>query len=242
MNFTTLHYSVKAGVATITLDRPEARNALNLAMCDDLFAAAKAAAADDSLRLLFIRGAGPAFCAGADLKERSDKTVEWVRERRMKAFAAYDALESLPFPVIAVVQGAAMGAGVEICSICDFVAATPEAFFGTPEAQRGTIGATQRLPRIIGRQLAKDMMFTGRRLTAEEARAAGFVTRIFKQGELEKGTAELAKSILAAPPAAIALAKRCIDRGMETDRKGALEVEIAAIDEQLASGTWLGKK
>jgi len=138
--------------------------------------------------------------------------------------------------------GRRLGAGVEICSICDFVVATPQAFFGTPEAQRGTIGATQRLPRLIGKQLAKDLMFTGRRLTAEEARAAGFVSRIFSEGEIEKATAEIAEAILAAPAAAIRLAKRCIDRGMETDRKGALEVEIGAIDEQLASGTWLGKK
>jgi enoyl-CoA hydratase len=242
LSFTTLRYAVDSGVATITLDRPEARNALNLAMCEDLLGAAKAAEADASLRVLFIRGAGPAFCAGADLKERADKTVEWVRARRMKAFAAYGALESLPFPVIAVVQGGAMGAGVEICSICDFVVATPQAFFGTPEAQRGTIGATQRLPRIVGKQLAKDMMFTGRRLTAEEAREAGFVSRLIEPSHLEEALSEIAKAVVQAPPAAIALAKRCIDRGMETDRKGALEVEIAAIDEQLASGTWLGKK
>jgi len=242
LSFTTLRYSVDAGIATITLDRPEARNALNLAMCEDLLGAAKAAEADASLRVLFIRGAGPAFCAGADLKERADKTVGWVRARRMKAFAAYGALEALPFPVIAIVQGGAMGAGVEICSICDFVVATPQAFFGTPEAQRGTIGATQRLPRIVGKQLAKDMMFTGRRLTAEEARAAGFVSRILSEYELEKALSEIAQSIAQAPPAAIALAKRCIDRGMEGDRKDALAVEIAAIDEQLASGTWLGKK
>src|SRR4051812_12065724 len=98
-------------------------------MCEELLAAAHTMAADKSLRLVFIRGAGPAFCAGADVKERSDKNAAWVRERRMKAFAVYDALESLPFPVIAVVHGAAMGAGVELCSICDFVVATPEAFF-----------------------------------------------------------------------------------------------------------------
>jgi enoyl-CoA hydratase len=242
LSFTTLHYAVQSGVATVTLDRPEARNALNLAMCEDLLAAAHTMAADKSLRLVFIRGAGPAFCAGADVKERSDKTAAWVRERRMKAFAVYDALESLPFPVIAVVHGAAMGAGVEICSICDFVVATPEAFFGTPEAQRGTIGATQRLSRIIGKQLAKDMMFTGRRLTAEEARGAGLVSRISESSDLEKALSEIAKTIVQAPAAAIALAKRCIDRGMDTDRKGALAVELAAIDEQLASGTWLGKK
>jgi enoyl-CoA hydratase len=240
--FTTLHYTFADGVARVTLDRPEARNALNLAMCEDLLAVGKLLAKDEGARLLIIRGAGPAFCAGADLKERSDKTGEWVRERRMKAFAAYDALEHLPFPVVAAVHGAAMGAGVEICTICDIVVATPEAFFGTPEAQRGTIGATQRLGKIIGKHLAKDMMFTGRRLAAEEARDAGLVARVVPRNELDAELDEIAKSIVAAPVMAIRQAKQCINRAMELDAKGALEVEIAAIDEQLAAGTWLGKK
>jgi enoyl-CoA hydratase len=242
VSFTTLHLESEGGVATVTLDRPEARNALNLAMCEELLAVAREVHDDRSMRLLFVKAEGPAFCAGADLKERADKTKEWVRERRMKAFAAYDALESLPFPVVAVVQGPAMGAGVEICTICDFVVATPEASFGTPEAQRGTIGATQRLPKIIGRQLAKDMMLTGRRLSAEEAKAAGLVARVVPPERLEDELASIAKAIVQAPAGALRLAKRCIDRGFETDRKGALAIEIAAIDEQLAAGTWLGKK
>jgi enoyl-CoA hydratase len=240
--FTTLHYKLADGVARITLDRPEARNALNLPMCEELLAVGKLLEKEGQARLLIIRGAGPAFCAGADLKERSDKTSEWVRERRMKAFAAYDALESLPFPVVAAVHGAAMGAGVEICTICDIVVATPEAFFGTPEAQRGTIGATQRLGKIIGKHLAKDMMFTGRRLTADEARDAGLVARVVPRNELDTELDEIAKSIVAAPVMAIRQAKHCINRAMELDAKDALAVEIAAIDEQLAAGTWLGKK
>ena len=239
--FPTLKFRTEGQVATVTLDRPDARNALNLPMCEDLLAVARELKSGTT-RLVFIRGAGPAFCAGADTKERADKDAAWVRERRMKAFAAYDAFESLEIPVIAVVEGAAMGAGVEICSICDFVIATPEAFFGTPEAQRGTIGATQRLPRIVGRQLAKDMMYTGRRLTAEEAKAAGLVSRLVPKDRLEEEIASVAKAILQAPAGAIRLAKRCIDLGTDTDRKGALAAEIAAIDEQLATGTWLGKK
>jgi enoyl-CoA hydratase len=238
----TLKFSTSGGVATITLDRPEARNALNLPMCEELLSVAGSLAQDKDARLLVIRGAGPAFCAGADLKERADKTSEWVRERRMKAFAAYDALENLPFPVIAAVHGPAMGAGVEICTISDIVVATPEAFFGTPEAQRGTIGATQRLGRIIGKHLAKDMMFTGRRLSAEEARAAGLVSRVIPRNALDAELASIAKSIVAAAPLAIRQAKHCINRAMELDSRGALAVEVAAIDEQLAAGTWLGKK
>lgn len=238
----TLQMRKDGPVATLTLDRPEARNALNLEMCMDLLSVAASLSRDDTARVLFIRGKGPAFCAGADLKERADKTKDWVRERRMKAFAAYEALEALPFPVIAVVEGAAMGAGVEICTICDFVVATPEAFFGTPEAQRGTIGATQRLSKIIGRQLAKDLMFTGRRLAAAEAREAGLVSRIIRKESLQAELEGIAASIAAAPAMAIRQAKRCITRGFELDRAGALALEVEAIDEQLAAGTWLGKK
>ena len=242
MPYTTLHLKNENGIATITLDRPEARNALNLEMCLDLLAVAEQLKTDPQVRLLYVRGAGPAFCAGADLKERADKTKEWVRDRRMKAFDAYDALEALPFPVISVVHGAAMGAGVEICTISDFVVATPEAFFGTPEAQRGTIGATQRLAKIIGRGLAKDMMYTGRRLSAQEACTAGLVARVVPSGHLEQELESIAKSVAAVPVLAMRQAKRCISGGFETDRKGALALEVAAIDEQLAAGTWLGKK
>jgi enoyl-CoA hydratase len=235
----TVLYSVESGVATIMLDRPEARNALNGAMCDELCAAAARAAADSSVRLVLMRGNGPVFCAGADVKERQGMTKEAVRARRLKGFAAYAAIEALPMPVIAVVQGAALGSGVEIAAACDFIVALPDAMFGTPEALRGTVGATQRLPRVLGKRLAKDMMFTGRRLTAEEALALGFVSRISR--EVEREISEMAEAILSAPPAALRLAKRCIDRGVELDPQGALELELQAIDEQLASGQWMGK-
>src|SRR6185369_14219370 len=101
-----------------------------------------------------------------------------VRERRMKGFAAYAALEALQMPTIAVMQGPAVGSGCEIAGACDFIVATNAASFRTPEAIRGTVGATQRLPRILGKRLAKDMMLTGRSLSAEEAREAGLVSRL----------------------------------------------------------------
>jgi len=232
-------YSVESGVATITLDRPEARNALNGAMCDALCEAAARAASDTSVRLVLVRGNGPVFCAGADVKERQGMGKEEVRARRLKGFAAYAALEALPMPVIAVVQGAALGSGVEIAAACDFIVALPDAVFGTPEALRGTVGATQRLPRVLGKRLAKDLMFTGRRLSAAEAMALGFVSRISQN--MEDEISEIAKAILAAPPEAMRLAKRSIDRGVELDPRGALEAELQAIDEQLASGQWMGK-
>lgn len=238
MGFATLRYGVEGGVATVTLDRPESRNALNRAMCDDLLAAATAARDDAEVRLLFVRAHGPVFCAGADLKERKDMNAGAVRERRLAGFATYGVLESLPMPVIAVVQGAAIGSGVEIVSCCDFVIATPEATFATPEATRGTIGVTQRLPRIIGKPLAKDMMFTGRKLTAAEAQTAGLVSRIVDAAALDGVLADIAKTILAAPQVAVRQAKNCIDQGMALDLRGGLELERAAMEENVASGTW----
>jgi enoyl-CoA hydratase len=238
MNLTTLRYSVEGGVATMTLDRPESRNALNLATCQDLVAAATAARTNEAVGLVLIRANGPVFCAGADLKERQGMSVEAARERRLAAFAAYGALDSLPMPVIAVVHGPAIGSGVEIACCCDFVVATPQASFATPEATRGTLGVTQRLPRTIGKQLAKDMMFTGRRLTAAEALAAGLVTRVVAADALANAIADIAKTVVAAPQAALRLGKRCIDEGMTLDLQGGLALERAAMEENIAQGTW----
>ena len=240
--YATLTLSLDAGVATITLNRPEARNALNRAMCDDLKGAAEALAADAAVRLVFVRGAGPVFCAGADVKERTGMSANDVRARRLQGFAAYRALESLPMPAVAVVHGAALGSGLEIAACCDFIFATPDAVFGTPEVLRGTVGATQRLPRAIGKRLAKDLMFTGRRMSAQEAVAAGFVSRIVEKEELDEVLSEMQKTVVGASPAVLRLAKRCIDGGVELDPQGALGLELVAIEEQLASGEWLGKK
>ncbi|HXA70642.1 MAG TPA: enoyl-CoA hydratase/isomerase family protein [Stellaceae bacterium] len=234
----TVEYSFAGGVATIALDRPEVRNALNLEMCEALLAVTRKIIQEDA-RVVFVRGNGAVFCGGADLKERQGKSEQWIRERRLKAFAAYEAIEALPMPCVALVHGAAIGSGVEISAACDFIVATPDVTFRTPEAQRGTVGATQRLPRILGKRLAKDMMFTGRALTAEEAREAGLVARIVL--DLDAAKAEIAAEILKASPLAMRLGKRAVDRGIELDPKGAREAEIAAIEEQLASGQWMGK-
>ena len=230
---------LQGGVAMIALNRPEARNALNLEMCNELIETLGRISRDESARLVFIRGNGPAFCGGADLNERKGKGEEWIRERRMRAFAAYGAIESLPMPCVALVHGAVIGSGVEIAAACDFIVSTPSASFRTPEAQRGSVGATQRLPRILGKRLAKDLMFTGRAMTAEEARTAGLVARVVE--DLHKEATLIGEAILKASPLAMKLAKRTIDRGIELDPKGALEAEIEAIEEQLAAGQWMGK-
>ena len=226
------------GVATLTLNRPGARNALNNAMCAELLAALTALAADESVRVVFIKANGPVFCAGADLKERQGMDEAATRARRMNAFAAYAAIEALPMPCIAVVEGAAVGSGCEIAAACDFIIATEKASFKTPEALWGTVGATQRLPRILGKRLAKDMMFTGRTLSAQEAHGMGLVARLAPEAALGAILGEVAATICKAPPAALKLAKRCVDTGIEQDPKGALQTELDAIEENLARNNW----
>ncbi|WP_431270568.1 enoyl-CoA hydratase/isomerase family protein [Dankookia sp. P2] len=141
-------------------------------------------------------------------------------------------------PVVAVVEGPAVGSGCEIAAACDFVVATPAASFRTPEALWGTVGATQRLPRVLGTRLAKDMMLTGRALSAADALAHGLVTRLVPPEALEAALEDIAATIAKAPPAALRLAKRCIGEGVERDPRGALATGLLAIEESLAGDEW----
>ncbi len=234
---TTIVCEIRDRVATLTLDRPDQRNALNSAMCTDLVEGVRTITRDLAVRVMLVRANGPVFCAGADLKERRGMTAAQVRARRLAAFDAYAALESLTIPTVAVVEGPAIGSGCEIASACDFIVATPQASFRTPEALLGTVGASQRLPRILGTRLAKDLMFTGRSLTAAEALVAGLVSRLVETDELETVIAAIVETIVPAPAITLALAKRCIDRGVEQDPRGALDIELEAIDELQSART-----
>jgi enoyl-CoA hydratase len=226
------------GVAEIILNRPEQRNALNAPMCDELRAAAVRLRADESIRCVIVRANGPVFCAGADLKERRGMTIDEVRARRLKAFAAYDALEKIGKPCIALVEGPAVGSGGEIAMACDFIVGTEKTSFRTPEALWGTVGATQRLPRAVGKRLAKDMAYTGRTLCAGEALQAGLVSRIVPADEAVRLVRQMARDIAAAPPLAMQLTRDCIDRGVESDPAGALAIEIIAIETLLQGSDW----
>lgn len=234
----TLLLDMANGVATLALNRPDKRNALNLEMCDELSAAIATVAANADTRVLLITGRGPTFCAGADLKEREGRTPDWVRKRRQRAFAAYAALAALEIPAIAVVDGACVGSGCEIASCCDFILASEKASFRYPEAQWGTVGATQRLPRIVGKAMAKELLFTGRVVATDEAKAIGLVNRVIPSAQLPDEALAMAQHIAKAPPLAMRLAKRCIDRGLETDLKHGIEIEIAAIEESLTHKEW----
>ncbi|KDR38304.1 enoyl-CoA hydratase/isomerase family protein [Caballeronia glathei] len=234
----TLIVELLDGVAEIVLNRPEQRNALNAPMCDELRAAAVRLRADESIRCVIVRANGPVFCAGADLKERKGMNIDDVRARRLKAFAAYDALEKIGKPCIALVEGPAVGSGGEIAMACDFIVGTEKTSFRTPEALWGTVGATQRLPRVVGKRLAKDMAYTGRSLSAEESLQAGLVSRIVPAHEAVKVVRQMARDIAAASPLAMQLTRDCIDRGVESNPAGALAIEILAIDTLLQNSDW----
>jgi enoyl-CoA hydratase/carnithine racemase len=239
MPFPTVLYESDKRIATVTLNRPEQRNALDMRMCDDLLSVMAAVQATSAeLRVVLFRGAGPVFCAGADLRERDGKGPDWVRERRRRAFAAYDAIAGCALPCIAVVHGPAIGSGCEIAAACDFIIAADAASFRYPEVGWGTVGATQRLPRIVGKQIAKELLFTGRKVTAAEAVHIGLVNRAVPASDLDSTVAELVGAIVEAPPLAMRLAKRCIDLGMETDLQRGIAIEMSAIEEALADKEW----
>jgi len=196
-------------------------------------------ASSSEIRALLVRAEGANFSHGGDVLDFIDKDFNEWRTFISEMNQSYRAIEALQIPTVAAVRGACFGGAFELALACDFIVATPDASFRTPEAQRGTIGATQRLPRILGKRLAKDLLFTGRALSAEEAREAGFVSRV--TSDLDAAAREIAAAILKAPPLALRLGKRAIDRGIELDPKGARQAEIEAIEEQLASGQWMGK-
>jgi enoyl-CoA hydratase/carnithine racemase len=237
-DWATVATEVENGVGTLLLNRPDARNAVNMQLAQDLYAAIKALEADEAVRLILVRGAGTSFCAGADLKERAGVTEAWLRQRRLTAFAAYDAVQYCPKPCIAVGHGPIIGSGCEIATACDFIIASDRVSFRYPEAVWGSVGASQRLPRIVGKPLAKDLLFTGRTMGAEEALRVGLINRLVPHEQLEAAVAETVGMILKAFPLSVQLAKRCIDVGMESDLRTGQAYELMAIDRCLADTEW----
>ena len=238
MAYETVTLDITDGVATLRLNRPDQRNALNMQMCIDLKAAAEAVAISTSARILLVAANGPAFSGGADLKERENKDADWVRERRRRSYAAYAALSAIEIPMVAVVEGPCAGSGCEIAAICDFIWASDKASFRYPEAQWGSVGATQRLPRLVGRAMAKELMFTGRAVLADEARNLGLINRLLPADKLWENVNALAVHIAKAPPLAMRLAKSCIDQGMETSLERGIYLEKEAVEQSLANKEW----
>lgn len=219
-------------VVTVVLNRPEQMNAMNTAMGEDLVACFEALQRDPDARAVVFTGAGDrAFCAGGDLKERNEMTDEaWRAQHVIFEQAALRVLRC-PVPVIAAVEGFALAGGCELAILSDFIVAGDTAVFGVPETTLGIfpgIGGTQLLPRILGAPLAKELIFTGRRMPAEEARAAGLVNHLVPRGQARAKAAEIAATIARNGPIAVRQAKKAIAYGLETDLETAMILAIEA--------------
>ena len=200
------------GVALVTLQRPEALNALSFALLDELVEALEALDADPACRAIVITGSGDrAFAAGADIRELAPQTSATLTESA--AFAAWDRIAAIGLPLIAAVRGFALGGGCELAMACDMIVAAEDATFGQPEIRLGVMpgaGGTQRLTRAIGKARAMELILTGRTMSAQEADAHGLVTRIVPAPATVDAALELAARIAAMPPLAVRAAKAAI--------------------------------
>jgi len=216
-------------VAELALDRPEAMNAVSTRLAEDLGAATAELAADDSVRCVLVTSTSPkAFCVGADLKERNTFTDADLMAQRPVARAAYRGVLDLPVPSIAVVEGFALGGGLEIALSCDLVIAGEAAVVGLPEVSVGVIpggGGTQLLTRRIGWSRAAGMIFTARRMPATEAARLGVVDEVVAPGAALERALELATIIAANSPVGLRNAKRAMRLGSDVDLATGLEVE-----------------
>ncbi len=207
------------GIAVITVNRPEALNALNSDVLEGLKDAAEDALADESVLVVIVTGAGEkAFVAGADIKEMTDKTPMQMREFTILGHHVMDLFAKMEKPTIAAVNGFALGGGCELACACDIRLASENAKIGVPEVNLGIFpgfGGTQRLTRLLGKGRACEMVFTGNMVKAEEAERIGLVNKVYPQAELMKEAKALAKLISSKGPLAVRLAKSSINRALE---------------------------
>ncbi len=232
MSRETVAYQLEEGVAVLTLNRPEARNAISRKLLKDLQSALDEVAATAGARTVVIIGAGDkAFCAGADLKERAGMSPDEVNEFLTTINRVYTAIENFRLPVIAAVNGAAFGGGLEMAMAADIRLAAESAVMGLTETRLAIIpgaGGTQRLPRLVGLPKAKELILTGRRIDARTALEIGLVNGVHPLEALLVESRKLAREISEGGPIAVQQAKAAINRGMQTDLQSGLAIESEA--------------
>ncbi|HUL70389.1 MAG TPA: enoyl-CoA hydratase/isomerase family protein [Gemmatimonadales bacterium] len=204
---------LQGGILTLTLNRPEKRNALDRATLDALHGALEQADLDAKVRVVAIRGAGKDFCAGADLDEllaSADKPPAANEEAALRMGNLFLGMRALPKPVVAIVHGRALAGGAGLATACDLVLAVESAQLGYPEIQRGFVPAMVMtlLRRAVGEKLAFDLAATGRVLSASEAAAVGLVSRVYKEGEFAAGVDAVLSSLAGGSANALALTKK----------------------------------
>lgn len=212
-------------VAVLRLDRPP-MNPLSRAMLAEIADAARRVAADAAVRAVVVCGSEKALAAGADIAEFGDAAA--ARSVTIAFRDALDALAAVPYPVIAAISGYALGGGLELALACDLRVAAESARLGQPEILLGIIpggGATQRLARLVGSARAKELIWSGRQVRADEALAIGLVDRVVPAGEAETKAIEWAAGFASGPTVAIGLAKRAIDQGLDGALAAGLDLE-----------------
>jgi len=221
---------VDGGVATIMLDRPP-MNALSRQVQEELREAAAEATARHDVRAVVVYGGPKVFAAGADIKEMVAWSYADIAAAGADLQGSFTSIARIPKPTVAAITGYALGGGLELALCCDFRVAGDNAKLGQPEIQLGVIpgaGGTQRLPRLVGPARAKDIVFTGRFVSAEEALAIGLVDRVVPPDEVYSSARALVERYVAGPALALRAAKEAIDRGLDVDLSTGLEIERIA--------------
>jgi len=231
MSFDNLLVQRESGVAILTIQRPQRLNALDAKTLDELRQAALDLQQDDSIRCVIVTGSGEkAFVAGADIHELAHDTPEHARQRALRGQQTFDLIEQLGKPVIAAVNGLALGGGCELAMACTLRLAADTARFGQPEINLGLIpgfAGTQRLARLVGKTKAMEMILTGAPVTAQEALAMGLVNRVVPAAELMNQALAVARDLAGKPSIAMRYALQAINGGLEMPFAEACQLEAA---------------
>lgn len=240
MAYENLLVDVYDRIATITINRPKSLNALNSATMHELSAALEEIAGGRDVGVVLLTGAGEkAFVAGADISEMREFTPLQILEFSRFGHGVLGKIERLPQPVIGVINGFALGGGCELAMACDILLAADTARFGQPEVNLGIIpgyGGTQRLPRLVGRNIAKEIVLTGEMISAQRAYEIGLVNRVVPQAGLMETAREIARKILEKAPVALSTAKSVMNRGIDLDLESACALEANAFAVMFSTG------
>lgn len=235
-------------IALLTLNRPETRNALNVSLLERMEDAIAMLEQETDLRVLIITGTGSSFCSGADLREIRDFDPQRSRQFSLLGHRVFNRVEQFPAPVVAAINGHALGGGCELACACDLRVATARARLGQPEARVGMItgwGATTRLPRYIGLARTKEMVFRAEVVSAEQAKQMGLVNRVFEDAVFTEEVLEYARTITRNAPIANALSKQMLNRhGVPAahDESLALAYTVLSEDQSEAIDAFLEKR